>query len=99
MTDPKPPTWCDVATLARAVATLTGDADLTHDMLVGLAAPIVRSMAVIVAVLETDPHGDSDGEAQITNDWILKCGPEAIRELVRQRDDLARQLSELRGEQ
>lgn len=35
-----------------------GDADLSHDLMVELAAPIVRRMAGMVRVLESDPHGD-----------------------------------------
>jgi hypothetical protein len=66
----KEPTWDDVGAIAGAILSLTRGADLPHDMLVELALPSIRRLAVMGEQLLADPHGDGEnmGMAQRLTD-------------------------------
>jgi hypothetical protein len=54
------PTWTDVGAIAEAVFVLTRSADLPHDLLIELALPSIRRLAVMGEQLLADPHGDGE---------------------------------------
>jgi hypothetical protein len=65
------PTWTDVGAIAEAVFVLTRSADLPHDLLVELALPSIRRLALMGEQLLADPHGD--GEAAVGR-WTAPPG-------------------------
>ena len=67
----KEPTWCDIGAVAESIYALTKHADLSHDLLVELAGPALRRLAVMGARIMTDPHGDA---------VVAPCRPHVLRE-------------------
>ncbi len=53
------PTWEDIGTLAEAVFVLAKHADLPHDLMVELAGPSLRRLAIMTEQIMLDPHGES----------------------------------------
>lgn len=60
MSSEQEPTWSDIGVVAEAVSVLTNRADLSHDLLVELAGPLLRRLAIMGDRIMLDPHGDSD---------------------------------------
>lgn len=54
------PTWSEIAAIASAVDKLISGADLSHDLLVELASPLLRRLEIMHAQILLDPHGDSE---------------------------------------
>jgi hypothetical protein len=93
----KEPTWDDAGAIAEAIVALTKHADLPHDMLVELALPAIRRLALVGDQLSTDPHGDGMAAEVDELDSVRRYCPKTWHEYTAEETKAA--LSNLSGTQ
>lgn len=86
------PTWHEVGSLCEAAHVLITRADLSHDLLVEMASPMLRRVGLMHQELLLDPHGDSDIDEPAADDpdpsvvhWVTTSTgrPDWVAELER----------------